>query len=287
MEVIAQFALLAVAFIWGTTFTIVKDAIERIDVFVFLFQRFFLAFILFIPSLIYLKKHLNIYTITYGTLLGILLFSAYAFQTFGLKYTTASNAAFITGMNVVFVPLINTLIFKKYVNTGAKIGSILAFTGLGFLCVGDKLTLNIGDAIVILCAITVALHIIFTDMVTRYHNSIYLVAIQMFVISILSATFAIFTGKSKEIFVVVPHTLGALILCAVFASNFAFWAQTYFQRVISPTKTAIIFSAEPLFGAIYAHFFGGEHLGIMGITGGALILGGMIISETGFLIKSN
>ncbi len=279
MNILAQIILLCVAFVWGTTFTVVKDAISRIDVFIFLFQRFTLAFILFIPPLIYLRKYFTISVLKDGTILGLLLFSAYAFQTIGLKYTTASNAAFITGMNVVFVPLINTLIFKKSVAIGAKIGSILAFTGLGLLCLGDKLSLNIGDAIVILCAIAVALHIIYTDRVTSHHNPIYLTAIQMLVISILSAIVVLFRGKAQAMFILVPNTLGALILCAIFASNFAFWAQTYFQRFISPTKTAIIFSAEPLFGALYARFFGGEYLGCMGIIGGGLILMGMIVSE--------
>ncbi len=278
--------LLCVSFIWGVTFTVVKDAISHVDVFIFLFQRFLLAFVLFIPIILFLKKEFNLLTLKYGTILGVLLFSAYAFQTIGLKYTTASNAAFITGVNVIFVPLLNTLIFKREISLSAKIGAVVAWVGLSLLSVGPHLHMNKGDVIVLLCALAVALHIIYTERVTCSHNPVLLAAIQMGVIALFSGITSIFMGEGTSLMRVIPSTLGALLLCAVFASAFAFWAQTYFQRFTSATRTAIIFTAEPLFGALYAHFFGGEALGGFQILGGGLIVGGMIISELGNLDKA-
>ncbi len=118
------------------------------------------------------------------------------------------------------------------------------------------------------CAICVALHIIYTDKYTKYNNAFNLAFIQMGTIALLSGIFAIFYGHSSELLKIEKNTVWAIIICSVFASNFAFWAQTYFQRYTIPTKTAIIFSGEPVFGAIFAHFYGGEILTLKAIIGG-------------------
>jgi len=276
---VADLFLLSVAFIWGITFTIVKDAIQQVDVFIFLFQRFLLAFLFFIPFVLYYKKDFSKSTITHGTLLGIMLFGGYAFQTIGLKYTLASNTGFITGLNVVLVPIINSIFFKKNIPTNSKIGSILAFLGLSLLCIGKGFYVNKGDIIVFFCAICVALHIIFTGQYTPYHNAFNLAFVQMGIICILSGIWASLSGYKYQLLTIHPNIIFTLIICSLFASNFAFWAQTYFQRFTTPTRTAIIFSAEPVFGALFAHVYGGEHLTVKGIIGGLLIFLGMIISD--------
>ncbi|MCF8106109.1 MAG: DMT family transporter, partial [Desulfohalobiaceae bacterium] len=93
----AELILLSVAFIWGTTFTIVKEALSDVQVFVFLGQRFLLAFVLFLPFMWLSRKNVSKQAIVQSLLLSLFLFGAYGFQTMGLKYTSASNAAFVTG----------------------------------------------------------------------------------------------------------------------------------------------------------------------------------------------
>lgn len=281
-ETIAHIVLLFVAFIWGSTFTLVKDALDHIDVFVFLFQRFLLSAIFFIPFVIYYFSEFNFLTILHGFWLGIYLFLAYACQTIGLKYTTASNAGFITGMYVILVPFLNSIIFKRKVPLNAKIGSVLAFLGLFLLSAGENLSINKGDIWVFFCAIWVSLHIIFTEKYTHKHNSFNLAFVQMVVLFVFSGIWAIGSQHYYELFYFHKNTFWALFICSVFASNFAFWAQTYFQRFTIPTKTAIIFSGEPVFAAIFAYFMRGEVIGIKGIVGGILIFIGMILTEIEF-----
>ena len=281
-QTIAHITLTFVTLIWGITFTIVKDTISFIDVYIFLFQRFLLAFLLFIPFVIFYKKEFHKKTFTHGLILGTLLFLAYAFQTIGLKYTLAANAAFVTGLNVVIVPIINSLLFKKYIPLNAKIGSVISSIGLALLCINNDFNINKGDIIVFFCAIFVALHIIYTDKYTKHNNAFNLAFVQMGTIALLSGICAIFYGNGLKLFVIHKNTIWAIILCSVFASNFAFWAQTYFQRFTIPTKTAIIFCGEPVFAAIFAYFYGGEILTLRSIFGGLLIIFSMIISEVNF-----
>ena len=281
-EITAHIFLLLVSFIWGVTFTLVKDAISYVDVFVFLLQRFLIAFLFFIPFVLFYKKSFHIATLVHGIFLGTLLFLAYAFQTIGLKFTTASNAGFVTGLNVVLVPIINSMFFKKHIPVNAKVGSVLATIGLFFLCVNSNFYINKGDIIVFFCAICVALHIIFTGRYTKFHNAFNLAFVQMGTICLLSGLVACIYKKGPELFIVEKHTVWALIICSVFASNFAFWAQTYFQRFTIPTKVAIIFTGEPVFGAMYANIFGGEILSTRGILGGFLIVLSMVLSEVDF-----
>ncbi len=284
-ENIAHIFLLSCAFVWGVTFTVVKQALTNIDVFVFLCQRFFLAFLFFLPFIFFYKNKFSILTLIHGSILGTVLFFAYAFQTIGLKYTLASNAGFVTGLNVILVPIINSLFFKKYIPINSKIGSILAFLGLYLLCVGQNFYINKGDIIIFFCAICVALHIILTGKYTKYHNAFNLTFVQMGIICLLSGIWACVSGNRSQLIIIHPNTVWAIILCSVFASSFAFWAQTYFQRFTTPTKTAIIFTGEPVFGAIYAHIIGGEILGLKGILGGILIVFSMIVSEINMLKK--
>ena len=100
----AAVLLLTTTFFWGVTFTIVKQAVESVDVFVFLSQRFILAFVLILPICLFKGKNLDARTLRQGCLMGAFLFGAYAFQTVALLYTSASNTGFLTGLNVVMVP---------------------------------------------------------------------------------------------------------------------------------------------------------------------------------------
>mgnify|MGYP006288968755 FL=1 len=273
----ADILLLFVAFIWGTTFTIVKDALAHVEVFTFLAQRFVLAFIFFIPFLLFRLRYLNLRVLLQGSLLGGLLFGAYAFQTIGLKFTSASNTAFVTGLNVVFVPLLQSLFFGRFVPIPARIGALLSSIGLGALCLSGQSTLNPGDFIVILCAICIALQIIFTGRYANQNDAYWLAGIQIGVVGLLSSVTGVVKGE--QILAWQPDIFWALLVCAFFASSFAFWAQTSMQRFTTPTRTSIIFCMEPVFGALYARMFGGEYLGAVGLLGAALIFLGMLMAE--------
>jgi drug/metabolite transporter (DMT)-like permease len=272
--------LLVTTFFWGVTFTIVKDAISQVDVFVFLAQRFLIASALMLPfALLRSLTKMNLKLLMHGGILGVLLFASYAFQTVALKYTSASNAGFLTGLNVVLVPLFGALLFRQSVGRNIRWGVGLAVPGLFLLCGNGSLAFNSGDVLATICGGCVALHLLFTGRFARDAASdVYLLtALQLTTVGVLSLATAGLRGK--EVFVWHPGLFWTLFVCVLIATIFAFLVQTSMQRFLSPAHTALIFCTEPVFAAAYAYFAAGERLGMFGFLGAVLIFAGMVISE--------
>jgi drug/metabolite transporter (DMT)-like permease len=280
----AVLVLLVVAFIWGATFTVVKEALQEAPVFVFLSQRFMLAFVAFIPLLLRSPRGLSRRVLRQGAVLGLLLYGAYAFQTLGLVSTTASNAAFITGLNVVLVPVLSLFLLGIRIEPQVLLGVLLAAFGLAGLCLGVDLRLNGGDCIIVLCAVCIALHIMYTGRFAGVSDVFWLAGVQLGVVGALSAASAWMQGQNP--FVWIPGILWALVMCSLLASAFAFWAQTSMQRIISPAKTAVILCMEPVFGALYARVFGGELLGPWELAGGVFVFCGMLLAVIPFPVRA-
>ncbi|MGB9079919.1 MAG: DMT family transporter [Desulfuromonadaceae bacterium] len=272
----AAILLLTTTFFWGVTFTVVKQSVESVDVFVFLAQRFILAFVLILPIGLYKGRKLDGATILRGSIMGGLLFGAYAFQTMALLYTTASNTGFLTGMNVVMVPILAALVLRHHVSAGVKLAVVLAVVGLLLLCGNGSWLLNRGDVLAAVCAVCVSLHLICTGEYVRRSDFYWLTVVQLGVVALLSYAGAITRGK--EVMVWHPHLLVPLLICSLVATVFAFLVQTSIQRYISHTNTALIFCTEPVFAALYARLVLNERLGVYGYAGAICILGGMMIS---------
>ncbi|GAW66581.1 membrane protein [Geoanaerobacter pelophilus] len=275
----AGILLLITTFFWGVTFTIVKDAVNQVDVFVFLSQRFLIASAIMLPLALARASRLNPRLLVNGCVLGILLFASYAFQTMALQYTSASNTGFLTGLNVVLVPLFGALLFRLPAGPGIRWGVGLAAPGLFLLCGNGSLSFNYGDILAAVCGGCVALHLLYTSHFSRQATSdVYLLTtLQLTVVGLLSLATA--TVRGKEVFVWHPELLWTLVVCVLIATIFAFLVQTTMQKFISPAHTALIFCTEPVFAAAYAYYAAGERLGFFGVTGAALILAGMIVSE--------
>ncbi|PKR85853.1 DMT family transporter [Heyndrickxia camelliae] len=282
----AEFGLLLVAFIWGTTFVVVQNAIEFLPPLTFNAVRFFIAgIILFI---IYLLQEKGKITATGrqllpGILLGICLFVGYAFQTMGLMYTTPSKAGFITGLSVVMVPLLTFLIYKNHPTPKTIMGSIGAALGLYLLAAKNSTGLSIGDGLVLICAFGFAFHIILTDHVTKKVPVLLLTTVQIFTVALLCAISAIVFENWKVVLqsshIFSNTTIMAIIITAVLGTAFAFFMQMNAQRFTSPTRVGIILTMEPVFAAITSFITINERLSFYGIIGCILIFFGMIISE--------
>ena len=275
----AALLLLITTFFWGVTFTIVKEAINEVDVFAFLSQRFLLAAGIMLPWAFLRRDRLNGRLILHGTLLGSLLFASYAFQTVALKYTTASNTAFLTGLSVVLVPLFDSLIFRQPIGRSIRWGVGFALAGLFLLCSNGGLSFNRGDGLATVCGGCVALHLLYTSRFARQATSdVYLLTtLQLFSVGALSLAAA---GINRQpVFVWHPRLLWTLAICVLIATVFAFLVQTSMQRYLSPSHTALIFCTEPVFGAGYAYVAAGDRLGVFGYLGALLILAGMVVSE--------
>ena len=276
----ADALLLITSFFWGITFVIVKEAIGKVSVFFFLSQRFMLASAVMILICLLARRSFTPAALYRGIVLGILLFGGFAFQTLALLYTTASNTAFLTGINVVFVPIIGAVIFRQVITRTMTLGVVFASVGLFFLCTNGNWVLNRGDILGFLCALSVAFHVVFTGEFARRSDVYWLTAVQIGTIGVLSSTIA--TVQGYDVLEWHPEILWALIICALFATVFAFLVQTSMQRFTSPTHTALIFCMEPVFGAFFAYLLLGERLGVWGMIGAVMILTGMILSEISF-----
>ncbi|MFD1357742.1 DMT family transporter [Fictibacillus halophilus] len=284
----ADFNLLLVALIWGTTFVIVQKAIAFLEPYSFNTVRFFIAAILLLFIIYFFKRtsfknFKNKNLLKSGTLLGFWLFLGYGFQTVGLLYTTSSKAGFITGLSVVLVPLFSYALLKQKLNWQIGFSSLLAVAGLYLLTIHNSFSLNIGDGYVLLCALSFALHIVFTGKFAKSFDALCLTVVQLFTVSLLSFITALFTEHWQGIFaanmLLKSEVITALLITSLFATALAFLAQTYFQSFTTPARVALIFAMEPVFAAITAFIVLNERLGSKALIGCILILFGMILSE--------
>ncbi len=282
----AEILLLLVACLWGSTFVVVKNAVEILPPFTFNAIRFTIAAILLLIVILLFYRNLlstiNRNLLLKGGFIGIFLFGGYALQTFGLLYTSASKAGFITGLSVVMVPLLAILFLKETIRRQAVIGITLATFGLFLLSINDNLSISFGDFLVFLCAICYALHIIFVGKWAPGCHPLLLAFIQIAAAGLLNFVFALFFEDVMRIngeLLVVPEVLGGLVITAVFATALAFLIQTAAQKYTTPTKTALIFATEPVFAAIAGYWFANEILISREWIGCALILLGMVIAE--------
>lgn len=262
---------------WGMTFVFIKDAVSQISVANFLGYRFLLAALLLICIFFKRFENYNWDTLKYGAILAIPLLISFVAQTIGLQYTSASKGGFITGLSVVFVPLMLSLMQKRFPSLNILFAVILATMGLAFLTLGSSLSLNVGDSWVFFSAIFFAGYII---MVARYggkSDAILLSVTQFFLVGLLCISYS---GVKGELYFPIGFKVWqAIIFTALFATAYMYTVQNYYQRYISEITTSIIFSFEPLFAAITAYFYLNEALTERTIIGGLLIFAGILFAE--------
>jgi drug/metabolite transporter (DMT)-like permease len=261
----AELYLLLITFVWGSTFVVTKFVLRDAGPFLYTAIRFFLASALFGAVFFSRLRSMSKNSILKGGVLGFLLFLGFATQTVGLLYTTASKSAFITGMMVAFTPLCQLVIERKPPKLGNVLGVMLVMAGLYFLTSPTGSRFNVGDSLTLLCAVSFAFYIVLLDMFSQECEPVHL-------------TFVHFFFEDYHLSLTPEFTLGVLYL-AVFATVIALFVQVKFQKDTTPTRSAVVFSVEPVVAAIVAYIVLGEHLGNFGVLGAALISSGVLLSE--------
>lgn len=272
----ADLALVVVAFIWGTTFVLVKGALQEIGPFAFLAARFWIAFlVLGLPLLSRLwRGERSLWR--NGGLLGVVLFAAYALQTAGLRTTSASKAAFITGLSVVLVPLLAALWLRQLPRPVAWLSALLATVGLALLSMPLGQSLVVGDGLVLGCALMFAIHILLVGRYASRYDPLALSAVQMGVVALLSGLVAPLAEPWPAR--LSPVVWGAVLFTALLATVLALVLQVSAQRRTPPHRAALLLTLEPVFAALAAYFLG-ERLTPQGWMGCALILIAMVMAE--------
>ncbi|WP_228552007.1 DMT family transporter [Mumia zhuanghuii] len=273
--VLAAAALLAVTAAWGSTFFLIKDLVEVVPPVDFLAVRFAIAagalFLLRPRTVLALRGD----GLRRAVVLGLVYGGAQILQTVGLAHTSASVSGFVTGMYVVFTPILAALVLRQRIGVLVWIAVGIATVGLGFLSL-EGLAIGYGEGITLLSALLYALHIVMLGAWTSAREAYALAVVQMAVIAVLC--FAISAPGG----IVLPQTGGqwvSMVYMALVAGAFAMLAQTWAQAHLPATRAAIIMSMEPVFAAAFAIGFTDESLTVRTLAGGALVLAAMLLAE--------
>ncbi len=270
-------ALIGVTAIWGSTFVVVKDAVERMPVTDFLTWRFGLATL----SMLVLRPRsvaaLGGAGRRVGVLLGLALGSGYLLQTLGLQHTSAAVSGFITGMFVVLTPLGAALLLRQAPGRLAWTAVGIATVGLGLLSL-QGFAVGGGELLTLGCAAAFALHIVGLGRWSASYDAFGLAVVQLLTTAVLCGLVAAPGG------LVVPpdrSVWAALALTSLAATALAFVVQTWAQAHLAPTRAAVIMTLEPVFGGLFAVLLAGEVLGPRALLGAGLVLVAMVLTEVG------
>lgn len=272
--------------IWGATFLVVQDALRDASVLAFIALRFALGgalmALIFRADLRRLKRA----EVSAGVLIGLFLFLGYAFQTNGLRFTTASKAAFINGSGVVLVPVMLAVFWRRSINAWVWAGAVATFIGLYLMSVPQGASgwtaLNAGDVLVFAAAMVWALHIILVAKYSPRHSIGALSFLQVATTAVLAAVaMPVFHWMGWETMRMdlTGGLLWRLLVTAVGCTALGFSVQVWAQRHTTPTHIAILFTLEPVFAALTSFIVLHERLGPRALTGGGLILAGILIAE--------
>ena len=276
----AEMALVLVAFVWGATFVLVKSALADISTLLFLALRFCLAGA--VLGVVYHRRLSGTLSrrdakVQGGLLAGGCLFGGYLFQTLGLRLTTPSKSAFLTGLAIVLVPVLHWLIYRSAPRLSELAGVGMATIGVGLLTLkGFQASMSLGDLLTLVGALFFALHIL---VVGHYspRGFEWLSVVQIGVAALLAlSTF----WWIEDCYVRwSPVVLLALAVTGLLATAAAFTVQAWAQQHTSPTRTALIFALEPVFAFLTSLVVLGEVLSARAAAGAGLILAGILAVE--------
>lgn len=267
-------ALVGVTAIWGLTFVLVKDAVAVMPPLRFLAIRFILAGLILAPF----GRGLRLSSVRSSAYTGVALAVGYGLQTIGLRYTGATRSGFITGLAVVFTPLVGAVVFG--IQSSLRMLSAVLASGLGmFLLIGADLRhANLGDLLTLGCAISFAFHLLLQARAVSNISPVILASVQMLIAGALFSMGSVLTESKTLSFP--PQVLVALAVTAVGGSALAFLVMAWAQKHLSPTQTAVILSAEPVFAGIAGYALLDERLTPVAWVGALLILMAMLAVST-------
>ena len=271
-------------FVWGSTFVLIKNALNDVTPLLFNAVRMTLAAL--VLGAMYWKnvRAMSGRTFWAGSLVGLMMYAGYEFQTSGLKLTTPSKSAFLTGMSVVLVPIVLRLGWRKHVNRWTVMGVIVALAGLFFLTVpgggGSVFALNginVGDVLTIGCAICFAFQIVLLGQASGRFGFEAVAFLQVAVSAGLM--FATVPIAEKAHVSWSPTVICAVLITGLLGTAAAFTVQAWAQQFTPATHTALIFLLEPVFAWGTSFVVLHERLGARASVGATLILAGVILSE--------
>jgi len=275
-----ELALITATAAYGSTFVLVQDALERVTPVGFILLRFAIGAIVLAPFALTRPWRRPGVDATFRMFapamaaFGLVAFAGYWFQNAGLERTTTSNSAFITGLFVVFTPLVETVVLRKAPAPNVLAAVVVATVGL-FLLTGADLSLNSGDLLTLGCAFFFGIWIYMGGRLSQRYDPIVMTAIQLAVVALLSVPVVAFDGMGTIDTQVVVAVLVTGVLCSAVAFSLQLWGQRY----VEPSRAAVILLFEQVVAGVVGYAVG-ERLGVAGYVGAFVILGGMLLAES-------
>nr|WP_189657685.1 DMT family transporter [Pseudomonas sp. RW3S2] len=269
-------ALIGITAIWGWSFVAKQQNLHSMSASALNAWIFLLGAVALLPFAWRRLQALTAKDWLAGSIAGVVLFIAFAFQTSGLGQTTPSNAGFITGLSVVLTPFFLFLINAERLSLKQALGALVALVGLALLSLNGY-AIHSGDLLILGCAIFFAIHIVVLAKIKFSSSSLVLAFIQLLVVGLLSLVWSVVAGEFS-----VPDTAPSLtvtLVVAVFGTALAYFVQTRAQAVLSAQKVALLLICEPIFGALFGYLLAGDRFTVMNIIGAVMIISGMLISE--------
>jgi drug/metabolite transporter (DMT)-like permease len=270
-------ALVLAALFFGVTFPLVHDALADVEPFAYLLIRFVIAVIALAPFSIAIWRRRTAeergLMIRAGLLAGVVLAGGYITQTIGLQTVSPSTSAFITGLYVALTPIIESVVRRRVPPPGVLVGIVLATGGL-YLLTGAELSIGTGELWTLACAALFAVWIVYQGEYAQRVQPIAYTTVQMVVVIGLCVPGTAVQGVGQ----LTGLALFAAAFTGIACSSVALSLQVYGQRHIAPSRAALILLSEPVFAAI-AGYVNGERLGVVELSGAAVILAGIAVAE--------
>ncbi len=272
----AEMLLVLVALGWGSSYMFMKQGLGSIDEFNLIALRFGTAFAVMSPLLLRRRKLINRLTLAYGCMLGIFLFLLFTFLLLGLKTTSTSNAAFLVGLTVVFVPVTRIISTRELPNRFVILGMLLATAGTAFMTLNGSFKIQPGDGFCILSSLAMTFQILLNNRAVKSSDPIALGIIQLGTTALLGFIFSIAFETPS-----LPQTGDgwvAVLSLGIICSAFGFIVQSIAQKHTSASRTSMIFSLQPLFAALFGILLLNETPNPAQSSGAILIFLGVLIS---------
>lgn len=269
--------LVVVTAIWGATFPLVKDAVSRMPVTDFLAVRFLLAAAVMVALRPRSPTRLGRAGWQHGLLLGLALGAGYVVQTYGLRYTSASVSGFITGMFLVFTPLIAGVALRRPPDRRAWLAVGIATVGLALLSLRG-FAVGFGELLTLVGAVFFAVHIVGLGELAPRYDPYPLAIVQLASVGLACLVAATPGGVTLP---PDPTAWVDLLVCALLGTVFAFIVQTWAQAQMSATRAAVILTMEPVFAGIFGVLIASDRLTLRTLAGAACMLGAMYLVELG------
>ena len=274
---LAVIALLGVCFTWGAAFVLMKDAIEKQPYMDFLAVRFTIAAVAMFLLRPKVASSFQNGDIKLGILLGVVLAFGYITQTIGLDLTTAATSGFLTGLYVIFTPIMAWFFYKSRLTGKLAIAALLSIVGMAiFTGSAGSVDFQIGQVWLVICAVLYGLHILLLGKHGHGRNAYRFAMVQIAAVAAVCWGFALADGyqppPTNDVWV-------AIIFTAVLSTAAAFWVQTWAQTLLDASRAALIMTSEVIFTAVISIAVGQEPITVAVTVGGALMLGAMMIVE--------